>query len=85
VGAHLKPVLRVGDVVTLSVDGAAVGGTNTMSYVMKPAFRGTHSVSLSVKDRYGRPLCDASSQFHVFQPSLNSPTRVPPPKPKPKT
>lgn len=84
VGAHLKPVLRVGDVVTLSVDGAPVGGTNTMSYVMKPAFRGAHSISLSVKDRYGRPLCDASSTFHVFQPTLNSPARVPPPKPKPK-
>jgi hypothetical protein len=84
VGAHLKPVLRVGDVATLSVDGAPVGGTNTMSYVMKPAFRGAHSISLSVKDRYGRPLCDASSKFYVFQPTLNSPTRVPPPKPKPK-
>ena len=84
VNVLLKPALRVGDVLTLNVDGTAVGGTNTMSYTMKPVARGVHSISVSVKDRYGRPLCDASSTFHVFQPTLNSPTRVPPPKPKPK-
>jgi hypothetical protein len=84
VNVHLKPTLRVGDVVTLNIDGAAVGGKNTLSFTMRPAFRGAHSISVSVKDRYGRGLCDASSTFNVFQPSLNSPTRVPPPKPKPK-
>lgn len=82
-GVTLKPHLRVGDVVDLRVDGAAVGGENAMTYTMKPAYRGSHTISVSVKDRYGRPVCDASSTFHVFQPSLNSPGRqAPPPKPK---
>jgi len=51
-------------------------------------YRGSHTVSVAIKDRYGRMLCDATSTFHVFQPSLNSPARQtapsskPPPKPK---
>jgi hypothetical protein len=81
----LKPPRRVGDVVDLRLDGAPVGGENALSFLMKPVPRGTHKVSVAVKDRYGRALCDASSTFYVFQPGLNSPARqAPPPKPKPK-
>lgn len=84
-GVLLKPALRVGDVLSLQLDGAPVGSANAMSYTLKPAYRGSHTVSVTVKDRYGRMLCDAASTFHVFQPSLNSPARqAPPPKPKPK-
>jgi hypothetical protein len=86
-GVALKPTLRVGDVVDLRLDGTPVGGTNALSFLVKPVYRGSHTVSVSIKDRYGRMACDASSTFHVFQPSLNSPTRQaapPPPKPKPK-
>jgi hypothetical protein len=82
VGVQPRPMLRSGDVLTLSVDGTPVGGPDAMSYVIKPVPRGAHIVSVSIKDRYGRPACDASSTFNVFQPSLNSPARVPPPKPK---
>ena len=81
----LKPPRRVGDTVDLRLDGSPVGAPNTLSFLMKPAARGTHVVSVSVKDSYGRALCDGTSTFHVFQPSLNSPTRQPPPKPKPKS
>ena len=85
--AAVSPALRVGDVATLALDGTPVGGTNTLSSVVKPIYRGSHTVSIEIKDRYGRMVCDASSTFHVFQPSLNSPARrpaPPPPKPKPK-
>jgi len=81
----LKPPRRVGDVVDLRLDGAPVGGENALSFLVKPVSRGTHMATVSVKDKYGRALCDASSTFYVFQPSLNSPTRqAPPPPPKPK-
>jgi hypothetical protein len=82
IGVALKPALRVGDVVDLRLDGAPVGATNTQSFIVKPVYRGAHTVSVAVKDRYGRPLCDATSTFHVFQPSLNSPARRPAPRPR---
>jgi hypothetical protein len=84
VGVALKPALRVGDVVDLRVDGTAVSEQPVMSFTMRPVFRGSHTVSVAVKDRFGRQLCNSSSVFHVHQPSLNSPTRqAPPPKPGP--
>jgi hypothetical protein len=86
VSVSLTPALRAGDVVDLRLDGATVGGANALSYVMKPVARGTHSVSVTVKDRYGRPACSASASFHVHQPSVNSPARNQPattPKPQP--
>ena len=79
IGVSLRPVLRAGDVLELRLDGAPVGGMNATSYTLSPVPRGAHTVSVSIKDRYGRPACDATSTFHVFQPSLNSPTRRPPP------
>jgi hypothetical protein len=82
VAVALKPALRVGDVVDLRIDGSAVG-QGAQSTIVKPVFRGAHTVTVSVKDRYGRALCDASSTFHVHQPGLNSPANKPPPKPKP--
>jgi hypothetical protein len=78
----LKPVLRVGDVVNLTVDGVMVSTSSAVSFVMSPAHRGTHTVTVQVKDRFGRPKCNASSQFHVFQPGLNSPARRPPAPPR---
>jgi hypothetical protein len=77
----LQPLQRPGDVVDLRVDGEAVGDGRTTSFVMKPAYRGTHTVTVVVKDRFGRPLCNSSASFHVHQASLNAPTRKPPPKP----
>ena len=89
VGVTVMPGLRVGDIVDLRVDGAAVGGPTTISYTIQPAYRGSHTVSVQVKDRFGRALCTSSSTFHVFRPSLNSPNRptggpvAPTPNPKP--
>jgi hypothetical protein len=74
VGVVLQPLRRPSDIVELSVDGAVVG--NTTSFTMQqPVNRGTHTVSVTVKDRFGRTLCSASSTFHVFRPSLNMPGR----------
>jgi hypothetical protein len=81
----MTPPLRVGDVLELRLDGAAVGQPGTQNYLIKPVFRGTHNVSVSVKDSFGREACSASSTFYVHQPSVNSPQRnAPPPPPKPK-
>lgn len=84
VGVLLKPLLRPGDLVDLRIDGTTVGDPSTTAFTMKPVFRGTHTVSVVVKDRFGRELCNTSSSFHVHQPNLNSPTRQAPPKPPPK-
>ncbi|HTU67265.1 MAG TPA: hypothetical protein VMF52_15050 [Steroidobacteraceae bacterium] len=84
IGALLRPNVRVGDVIEMLIDGTSAG-KGTTSYVMKPVPRGTHSVTMTVKDRFGRVLCEASTQFHVHQPSVNAPARQPPPRPpKPK-
>jgi hypothetical protein len=80
----IRPLLRVGDVVNLTVDGVMVSNSSSMSFVMTPAHRGTHTVGVQVNDRYGRTVCSASSQFHVFQPSLNSPARRAQPAPRPR-
>ena len=73
----LDPPLRVGDVVELLVDGAPppAGANTTTSLTMQQPIRGAHTVAASVKDRYGKMLCTASSTFHVFRPSLNAPAR----------
>jgi hypothetical protein len=68
------PELRGEDTVTMTVDGqpvTAAGG----AYVLSPAHRGAHTVQVTVKDRYGRQLCNASTTFHVFRPSVNLPNR----------
>ena len=79
----VKPVLRPGDVVNITVDGASVSNSGVTSYLLSPANRGSHTVGVQVTDRYGRAVCTASSTFHVYQPGLNSPARrpaAPPPK-----
>jgi hypothetical protein len=73
ISVQLQPNLRPRDVVTLSVDGQVV--SNTLSHVLQPANRGTHTAQVSVTDSFGRQLCTASTTFHVFRPSLNMPRR----------
>jgi len=74
VGARPVPNLRPGDVVDLRIDGTAVPG-NRLSFVMPQPFRGAHTVSFLIKDRYGKTLCSTNTTFHVFRASLNSPAR----------
>jgi hypothetical protein len=75
VAVLLKPLLRAGDIVDLKIDGASIGGPATQSFTMQPAFRGTHTLSVLVKDRFGKQVCNSSVSFHVHQPNLNSPVR----------
>jgi hypothetical protein len=74
VTATVVPTVRVGDVVQLSVDGKPAA-TNALNAVLDPAYRGTHTAQLTIKDSFGRVLCTASVTFHVMRPSLNSPAR----------
>jgi hypothetical protein len=73
ISVQLEPNLRPRDVVTLSVDGQVVG--NSLSHLLEPAHRGTHTAVVTVKDNYGREVCRASTTFHVLRPSLNMPRR----------
>jgi len=77
------PVLRPFDVVTLTVDGQAVGQPGTLSYTMTPVYRGSHTVAVTITNRYGKTICTVSSTFHVQRPSLNSPGRPNVPRPTP--
>jgi hypothetical protein len=83
VSVNLSPSLRVGDTIDLQVDGAALPGTEKQTSVSVPQpFRGTHTVTVQVKDRFGKSLCSSNSTFHVLRTSLNSPARqVPRPTP----
>lgn len=69
----LNPSLRFNDVVTLTVDGQPAGGPNATNYTLAPAYRGTHSVGVTVKNTYGQVLCNYTSSFHVLRPGINSP------------
>jgi hypothetical protein len=71
----LQPFLRPGDVIDLRVDGTSVPGSNAMSFAIPQPSRGSHTVSVLIKDRYGKSMCNVSTTFHVFRPSLNSPAR----------
>jgi hypothetical protein len=75
VGVALQPPLRPSDVVDLRVDGAAAPAPGALSFVISQPNRGAHTASVVVKDRYGKTLCNASTTFHVFRASVNSPAR----------
>jgi hypothetical protein len=74
VSASTEPVQRPADTMTLSVDGTVVA-TNNPTWQMTTVDRGTHSVTVTMTDRYGRVLCSATSSFHVQRPSINMPKR----------
>ena len=75
ISVSTTPAIRAGDEVSVSVDGKQLGATGLGEFVYTPAERGAHTVSLTIRDSGGRQLCSASSVFHVFKPSLNSPAR----------
>ena len=78
----VTPGLRAGDEVQFSVDGAAVArGDNPTTATLTLPERGTHTATVRILDRYGKAVCNVSSTFHVQRTSLNSPQRVPPPRP----
>ncbi|HET9475844.1 MAG TPA: DUF4124 domain-containing protein [Steroidobacteraceae bacterium] len=77
----VTPGLRTGDEVQFSVDGTALArGENPTSATLTLPERGTHTATVRIVDRYGKPVCDASTTFHVQRTSLNSPRR---PRPTP--
>jgi hypothetical protein len=79
-----RPPLRPGDVITMTIDGQPAGPPNSLSFMMSPAHRGTHTVGVSVTSPNGKVVCNYSSVFHVMQPGLNAPARQPPPRPPPR-
>jgi hypothetical protein len=85
VALTLSPTLRYGDVLTFTMDGVALtGGSGQTAFSVPQPDRGSHTVTAHVVDRSGRTLCDTSTTFHVMRPSINSPTRRPPPTPPPR-
>jgi hypothetical protein len=76
-----NPPLRGGDVITMTIDGQPAGPPNTLSYTMRPVYRGTHTVGVTVANTTGKTVCNSTSVFHVQQPGLNSPARKAPPAP----
>jgi hypothetical protein len=87
VSLQLTPLLRYGDQVSFTLDGAplAGGGAGQTSFAISQPDRGSHTVVAHITEAdSGRTLCEASTTFHVMRPTLNSPTRRPlPPPPKP--
>ena len=81
ISVSISPSLRLGDIITLTVDGQPVGGPNSLSYTLSPAYRGTHTVGVNVANPNGKVVCNSTSVFHVMQPGLNSPARQPAPRP----
>ena len=77
-----NPGVRSFDTVIMKVDGQPVGQPGTMAYTMTaPLDRGTHTVSVTITDRYGKTVCSVTSVFHVMRPGVNSPANRPRPTP----
>jgi hypothetical protein len=74
ISIQTTPSLRGEDVVSMTVDGKPVSAA-AGTFVLAPAYRGSHSVQVTVRDRFGRELCSASTTFHVLRPSVNMPGR----------
>jgi hypothetical protein len=74
VRAQVTPSVRQGDQVTLALDGATIQGQGQLEARIQPAERGTHSASITVRDRDGKILCQsAGNTFHVRQASQLAP------------
>ncbi len=69
-----QPPPRAGDVLQPTVDGKPAA-PNASSAVLQPAYRGTHTAQVTIKDGLGRVLCSASVSFHVSGPSVTMPGR----------
>jgi len=74
VSVNLNPPLRPSDSLSFTVDGIPVS-TYTQSYVLQRPDRGTHSVQVTITDKFGRTVCNANASFHVMRPSVNMPQR----------
>ena len=66
------PALRGEDTPTMLVDGQPVPGYSAI-FTMAPVYRGTHTVSVTIKNPMGQVMCSSTSVFHVTRPGLNSP------------
>jgi hypothetical protein len=86
-GVQLAPGLRPGDQVKFTLDGAPVANEqNATSATVPFPERGSHTASVNVTDRSGKPLCNVSATFFVQRIGVNSPQRkpvAPPPRPTP--
>jgi hypothetical protein len=82
---QLTPPLRPGDQVSFALDGATLPNeANATSATVTFPDRGSHTASVNVTDRSGKPVCSTSATFHVQRTNLNSPTRRPTPTPRPR-
>jgi hypothetical protein len=82
---QFTPALRPGDTVRVVLDGQLVPGLteSAQSVTFDPIVRGTHTLQITALDEEGRTACESSVTFHVRQPSLLQPNRVPP-RPQPR-
>jgi hypothetical protein len=72
--AQVTPSVRQGDQATLMLDGAAIEGQGQLEARIQPAERGTHTASITVRDRDGKTVCQSSgTTFHVRQASQLAP------------
>jgi hypothetical protein len=74
ISVSTAPALRPGDVVNFTVNGRPMG-SGQRDFLLSPVERGSHLVQVSIKDGYGRELCNSSTEFHVRRPSIYSPGR----------
>jgi hypothetical protein len=75
VTARVVPDLRPGDQIFISVDGKQLS-KGQANAILEPAFRGTHTASVSVRDADNVEICSARSVFHVKQPTVNQGNRA---------
>ncbi len=82
---RLEPELQDGHTIWLYLDGKRVDGLpgNSDSYELTDVPRGTHTLTVVVADRGGKALISSPTiTFHLRQPSLLAPNRVPRPTPR---
>ena len=85
VGLRLEPDLQDGHAIWIYLDGKRVDGlpASGSSFEVPNVARGTHTLTVVVADLSGATLVSSPAiTFHLHQPSLLAPNRVPRPTPR---
>lgn len=77
VSAVSEPAVRPGDIMSILYDGSAVGAPGSSTATVSPVLRGSHTLSVVIRDAAGATLCSSPSiTIHARQPTVSTGNRA---------